>query len=682
MVSRVVFKQGVLDVFRSVLHWTSAETAPQVSLSNTLAPPITLIQSSVILPPLPKPDTPSTNQAASPVTLAQRQAPLHPSATPTEAATQAQHDTYPEQQGQLPYHAALSAGKRRHTTPVAGLNRPVVPASHQRPQPGLPVTPPGQPSTVAAGAPALDQQPQPLATAQHVGTPSQPQASAAARRWPWQRPDASSSPQSPPAEISNAATQVSPPAPQHVPITQPQPQTPPADQTVANSSGRAATSAVVVEARPSRWLPPVGVRWQGAKQKLPPKALVRIQVQGSVHSMPVRAQLHVMGQTWCRARLLPSGLQQHWLLNPDAVLEQQPAQSSWRQFFVHRLPWLQPNPIQRQHARPVMLLFQAEVPVTLLQGIADDIAQQHAHQQEQSRDREQKQPRPQASQAPEGQVEQPAMLLRLQTDFQTREQAVQVQLPVVWLVGTDSSASQAVWQMLTATGQASNCQQSDAHSSSSGNGKAGSTWQAAQSRFRQALSMVQRQAAPGQLQQPQPQLETAVLSGVHYAHIQAASMQATDVLSCLLLLLSQSTRDSNVGGTMQPVGGPLQRLPARLRAVYHRQELQHLKSQLQDLGPPSGVLLAHGGAVDIRLSHAVTLLMKQARVMGIMRLGICKGRHVGSEGLFSIPSKEWVELPCNSGGAHPGMHVMKLLQNLRASLTAVISGLDTTPSKL
>lgn len=674
----------VLPFFRSVFDWTSSETAPQVSLSTTLAPPITLIQSSVILPPLPQPDTSSTNQAARPVGPAQRrQTLLRHSATPTEAVTMAPHATDSKQQQQVPIYPALPAGnlRRATATPVAGPDRPEVPVSHQRPQPGPAATQLGQPGTDEAGEVAHNQQPQPSADGHHISAPSQAQAVAATRRWPWQRPVASSL-QSLPVDTSEAGMQGPAQVAQHELSGH---ATPPADQTAVSSSGRAAFGAVV-EARPNRWLPPVGVRWQGGKQKQPPKALIRIQVQGSAHSMPVRAQLHVMGRTWCRARLLTSGLQQHRLPSPDAVLAQQPTNTSWRQYFVHRLPWLQAHPLERQHARPAMLLFQAEVPVTLLQAIADDTAQQHSHQQQQSQGHEQKQPCSQALQMPQGQLEtpagQPAMLLRLQTDFQTKEQAVHVQLPVVWLVGTDSSASQAVWRLLTATGQTPNSHLTDIHSSPPGDGKAGSAWQSAQHRFLKAVSMVRRQAAPGQLQQPQPQLETAVLNGVHYAHIQAARMQSTDVLSCLLLLLFRFDRDSSVDGTLQPLGGPLQRLPARLRAVYHRQELQHLQSQLQDLRSPVGVLLAHGGAVDLQLSHAVTLVMKQARVMGIMSLGISRGHHVGSEGLFHIPSHDWVDVPHNSSNAHSGMHAMKLQQRLRASLTAVVSGLSTTSSKL
>lgn len=675
------YRGRAIAICRSVIDWTSTETAPQVSLSTTLAPPITLIQSSVILPPLPQPDTSSTKQAARPVGPAQRQTLLHHSATPTEAATPAPHATDSKQQQQVPSYTALPAGNLRGATPVAGPNRPEVPVSHQRLQPGSAATQLGQPSTVEAGAVAQNQQPQPSADGHYVNATSQAQAVAASKRWPWQRPVASSL-HSPPVDLLEAGMQGSARVAQRELRTE---ATPPADKTAVSSSGRIAFGAVA-EGRPNRWLPPVVVRWQGGRQKQPPKGLIRIQVQGSTHSMPVRAQLHVMGRTWCRAWLLPSSLQQHRLPSPDAILAQQPTNTSWRHFFVHRLPWLQTHPLKRQHARPAMLFFQAEVPVTLLQAIADDTAQQHAHQQQQSQGHEQKQPHSQALQAPQGQLEtpagQPAMLLRLQTDFQTREQAVCVQLPVVWLIGTDTSASQAVWRLLTATGQTSNSHSTDVHSSPPGDGKAGSTWQLAQHRFKQAVSMVRRQAVPGLLQQPQPQLETSVLNGVHYAHIQAARMQLTDVLSCLLLLLSRFDKDSIVEGTLQPLGGPLQRLPARLRAVYHRQELQHLQSQLQDLRPPVGVLLAHGGAVDLQLSQAVTLVMKQARVMGIMRLGISRQHHIGSEGMFNIPANDWVEVLHNSSNAHSGMHAMKLQQRLRASLTAVLSGLSTISSKL
>ena len=677
-------------MFRSVFHWASADTPPQISLSTTLAPPITLIHSSVIIPPVPIPSILSTNQAeqssqtTNQASLAKQQAPLPHAPIPSKAATLAQVARDPSQQRQLPHGPVLAA--RKYAEPMPGMAKPADPVSHERVMPSLAHMHSGQPSTIQSEPYTQDQQTQ-SDYAQLIPASVPSQAVASPKRWRWQRSSTGRQQAAAQGTGSTAGMhgfaqaflgQV--PGPEVTP--QAQHQAPAIDQTAPTS-----VDGGVTEARQSRWLPPVGVRWQGGKQRPPPKALVRICVQGSVHSMPVRAHLQVMGQTWCKARLLPSGTLQHRGPSPGAPMDHLSGETSWRQSLMQRLPWLRLQPVERQHAQQGMLFFQAEVPVALLHAIVVGTTQQLRDQQQQSWD--EKHPSSQALQAPlqreiELPKEQPAMLLRLQTDFQTREQAVQVQLPSIWILGTDPPASQAVWQMLAAAPQTSN-QGSAAHSNLPGDSKAGSAWQSAQQKFRRALSMVRRQEAPGQLQQPQPQLETAVMSGVRYAHIQATRMQAVDMLSCLLMLLTQFTRDSVATGPVQ-LEGSMQRLPARLRAVYHRQELQNLQSRLLDLGPPSGVLLAHvhGGLVELKLSHAIGLLMKQANVMGIMRLGVTssKGAHTGPEGLFSIPPDDWVELPHQTGSAQAETHVVGLQQRLHTSLTAVVSGLSTNLSKL
>ena len=675
-------------LFRSILDWASADTASQISLSTTLAPPITLIHSCVTIPPLPVSDVLSTKradqhpQATDPAVVARQQASLQQSPTPRDHATQTQVTGDPGQQQHLPYNpgqAIQAAGKPKHAEPVTGMAKSAAPVGQQRRRPGSVQTQYGQLSMFQPEPHTQDQQ-------THIGAAQDKpvQAAASPKRRCWQLSSTSS--QQPPAQGTGSAAGMQgaaqgsvkqPPQPEANPQTQHQAAS--VDQT---SPSRSAVGGVT-EARPSRWLAPVGVRWQGGKQKPPLKALIRICVQGSVHSMPVKAQLHVMGHTWCKARLLPSDMLQHRMPIPDAPVQHQSGNTSWRQLLMHSMPWLWPQPVERQHAQQGTLFFQSGVPVALLHAMVNDAAQQIEDQQRENLD--QKDSSSQVLQATkkeqgEAPAEHPAMLLRLQTDFQTREQAVQVQLPVVWLFGTDPPASQAVWQMLAAASKASS-QGSVAHSSLPSDVKAGSAWQSAQQKFKRAISMVRCQEAPGQLQQPQ--LETAIMSGVRYAHIQATRMQSVDVLSCLLMLLAQFTRDGVGAGPMQ-LEGSLQRLPARLRAAYHRQELQHLQSQLQDLGPPNGVLLAHGGSVELKLSHAMGLLMKQARAMDILRFGVTlsRGAHVGSEGLLNIPSDDWIKIPHQSDSSRAEMHIVRLQQKLQTSLTAVVSGLSTTLSRL
>ena len=557
--------------------------------------------------------------------------------------TQLQPSVHHHQQQSQPKEAEEQQHEAQQPGAAKGFVKPAMSISRQAGQMKS-----GQPTSAEAEAGRQDQEPEAAAV--------QPQPADSPKRWRWQRSKSSS--QGPSSEDSSAAGR----------------------QDSAQPSQAEEQVSSVDQPAVSRWLPPIGGRWPG-KQKPPPKVLIQIRVQGSVHGMPVKAQLHVMGQLWCRARLLPSALQPHRLHDQDAPVSVQPENISWRQVLASRLPWLQSQSVQQQPTRKDVMLLQAEVPVSLLQAIVDMAEQQQKKDHRPPALPEQHQVQSSAvtgTQQPSGSsAEAPTMLLQLQTDFQTREQAVQVQLPVVWLLGTDPTASQAVWQMLTSAKLEAHRQELAEQSSSAS--EAGTAWESAQHRVRQVLNKLQRQKLPQQ--QQQPQLATAVMSGVCYVHIQATRIRPVDMLACLLLLLVQFARGSTTVGPFQQLEASVQSLPARLRAAYHRHELQQLQTHLQSLGAPSGVLLVYDQSADV-LGHAVKLITKQASNMGIMRMGISWGSQIGSEGLLSIPLDDWVVLSKPKADAHASISTLRLQQRLQAALSAVVSGLHKSRSKL
>jgi len=444
-----------------------------------------------------------------------------------------------------------------------------------------------------------------------------------------------------------------------------------------------------LDPKPGRWLLPVGVRWQG-KQRHIPRLSVLIRVQGSVHSMPAQAKLHVLGHHWCKAQLI-SHTAQHSIRQPPMVLLQQlPKQlqpQSWRQKLLRTLPWLQPQDAlhQAQAHQADVIFIQAEVPVTLLQTVVQDTELQQRLLQQPAR-QQQAPPRGEVARQDlpimqqQQQQQPPAMLLRIETDFVCKEQAVYIQLPVVWVLGDDTRASQAIWQLLTAK------QQSGAHAQQQGGDrlmesdpkKPDSRWQAAQSWLRSALTTTWRQRDPAE-QQPRPQLVTAVMSGIQYALIRPTSMRYIELLSCVLLTLSRLAGDQHDMLSLQQAEASLQNLPSRIRAAYHMQQLQQ---QLQELGSPSGVMMLRTGPIDMRSEAALSLIAKQASRMNFMRMGVSTNGHMASEGLYGISADDWIRLPVGADADYGEQHLHRLHQKLRGSLAAILQSLRKKQSRL
>ena len=634
------------------------ESATQISLSTTLSPPVTLLHATVIVPPLPLLPTNSS--------------------TSTEAPTQPASQAVSKRQSvQLLIQSdqPLQAIKQQPST-----------SSSQQHQGGLPQQGEDQ-QLVDQNVEQLQQQRQPAASAKR----KLPRLGSGTMQLD---PDTTPQQQDAPRQ---ATKQKSPNR---------QSQREQYLQSVDRSKGSSgAKPDPNLDPKPGRWLPPVGVRWQGKPRPIP-KLSVLIRVQGSVHSMPAQAKLHVLGHHWCKAQLI-SHSAQHSIRQLPMVLSQQLHKQlqpqSWRQKLLRTLPWLQPQAAdhQAQAPQPDVILIQAEVPVTLLQTVVQDTELQQqvlqglaGQQQAPSRDEAAKQDLPIMQQQ---QQQPPAMLLRIETDFVCREQAVHIQLPVVWLLGDDTRASQTIWHLLTSAKQQPGAcaQQQEADRSMEPDvKKADSRWQVAQTRLRSALSTSWRQRGPAE-QQPRPQLVMAVMSGIQYALIRPTSMRYVDLLSGVLLVLSRLAGDQTAMLSVQQAEASLQTLPSRIRAAYHMQQLQQLQQQLQELGSPSGVIMLHSGSVDMRSESALNLIARQASRMNILRMGVstrehmastCEHmastrEHMASEGLYGISANDWIRLPVGVGVDY-SEHLPRLHQKLRGSLAAFLQSLGRKQSKL
>ena len=624
---------------RSVFQWEPVESATQISLSTTLSPPVTLLHATVIIPPLPL--------------LPMNSSP--PAEAPTQPASQAVSDRQSVQllvQSDQPLQdvkqqpSASSNQQRQGRSPQQDENQQLVDQSVEQ----------------------LQQQRQPAASTKRklpmlgsgtvqLDSDAAPQAQEAPRR---------------------AAKHKSPNRQR-----QREQQLQSVDRPKGSSGAKPDPN---FDPKPG-WLPPVGVRWQGKPRHIPRLSVI-IRVQGSVHSMPAQAKLHVLGHHWCKAQLI-SHTAHHSIRQLPMVLSQplpkQLQSQSWRQKLLRTLPWLQPQDAhhQAQAPQPDIILIQAELPVTLLQTVVQDAELQQQLLQRPARE-QQAPPRDEAAKQDlpimQQQQQPPAMLLRIETDFVCKEQAVHVQLPVVWVLGDDTRASQAIWQLLTSAKQqpGAHAQQQAGDILLEADGKQpDSRWQAAQTRLRSALTTSWRQRSPAE-QQLRPQLMTAVISGIQYALIRPTSMRYVDLLSCVLLTLSRLAGDEHAMLSLQQAEVSLQNLQSRIRAAYHMQQLQQLQQQLQELGSPSGVIMLHTGSTDTQSEGALSLIAKQASRMNIMRMGVSTSEQMA---LYGISADDWIRLPV---GAHADYseHLQRLHQKLRSSLAAILQSFQRKQSRL
>ncbi len=236
-----------LSSCRSVFHWEPVESATQISLSTSLSPPVTLLHATVIIPPLPLLATNSST----------------PAEAPTQPASQAVSDRQSVQllvQSDQPLQAA---GKQQPSTSSSQQHQGRSPQQEENQQ------------LVDQNVEQLQQQHQPAASAKRKlprlgsGTVQEAPRQTAKHKSPNRQRQREQQLQS---------------------VDRPK-----------GSSG--AKPDPNLDPKPGRWLPPVGVRWQGKPRPIP-KLSVLIRVQGSVHSMPAQAKLHVMGHHWCKAQLI------------------------------------------------------------------------------------------------------------------------------------------------------------------------------------------------------------------------------------------------------------------------------------------------------------------------------------------------------------------------------------------
>ena len=255
---------------------------------------------------------------------------------------------------------------------------------------------------------------------------------------------------------------------------------------------------------------------------------------------------------------------------------------------------------------------------------------------------------------------------------------------MVWVLGDDILASQAIWQLLTSAIQqpGADAVQQDKHSQAeSASCKFGSNWQAARSRLTSAMTSFRQRGESAE--QPQPQFVTVVTAGICYALIRPTTIPHGALLSCVLLVLSRFAGFQHATSSVQQVEASLQNLPSRLRAVYHRQQLQQLQLQLQEFGPPSGVVILRTGNCETKaVEHTLSLIAQQASQMNIMQSGISMGSLPASEGFCGISADDWMTWPKGGNADCHDEHLYWVRNRLRGSLMAALQSYRMQSPKL
>ena len=89
----------------------------------------------------------------------------------------------------------------------------------------------------------------------------------------------------------------------------------------------------------------------------------------------------------------------------------------------------------------------------------------------------------------------------------------------------------------------------------------------------------------------------------------------------------------------------MQTLPARLRAAFHRQQLQAVQQSLQQFGLPNGVILVHDEALDQNVDQVLTMIARQARQLQLVKMGIATSVVKVPKELYGLPDGSWIMLP-------------------------------------
>lgn len=398
-------------------------------------------------------------------------------------------------------------------------------------------------------------------------------------------------------------------------------------QANTQQQGSAATPA-----QPGRWLSPASFGWPAQRSSKDSATLrVQIKLHGSAHGMPVTGQLQLLGQGWCKAKLISSSGSNSTpgsLTTPSNSISAAATQSEsltghvWR-----RLIWKSADQSQADDKpRPDVMLWEAEVPITVLQKLVDRLEEHRAESAGNvaTSGQQLQVGCPRAEQKPE------LMQLRLQTDFVTKQHAVQAHLPVVWVLGPEPAHCQSVWRGLTRLGEPGSAELKDEAST---NRELDWLSQPFSQRLKQRLGKLKLSGRDTAAQQASMPSVCAVRAGVQYVRVNSAGAPFLDVLYCvhftMLQMLQQSTQQQFAS------------LAARVRAVYHRHQLQQLQDSLQQTGVPSAIIFVVGSLVDDKVAAGLNSFAKEAS-KHLAVLGVADGE---TKSLHSTAIEQWVTLP-------------------------------------
>lgn len=582
---------GLPSACRSAVHWDVASQTSEVTLSQDLAPPLTVFQASVTIPPLPYPASAST-LAPQP-----QQVPLMPDGTPQGMHS---HQEMPSQ-----------------TEPKQGLKSRLLPWAPKLQQP------------------QSQQKQRQAASTEHSGRDGLMQTGSAQQH-------AASDPHSTDQGQKADTMQGSQPRRQQQ------------DKTWAGSTKAAEQSG--------RWFAPPSMRWP-VQSKQTAKLRLHIKVLGSAHGMPIIGQLQVLGLLWCKAKLVRDSSTTDSARSPSESISAAAAQvGSFASRLYPRFLWKNAEQPQSSAVRPDAMLVEADVPVHVLQMLVSRLEEQHTVNADSDGGGEQP-----AQAHSEGQQAQ-LLSLRLQTDFVTLQHPVQASLPVVWVLGPDAARCQAIWRTLTRV-EDSVEQGLKLKSGNNASEELGDVSQPFSQRLKQRLGhlkLLGRDSA-GQ-QSPMPTV-CACRAGVQYVNVSLADVPFPALLSCVSFVMLQMFQQ----GAQQKFVS----LASRMRAVYHRQQLQQLQQSLHHQGLLTAVVLAIDSTFDDKAAGELHEFVQQMLQNKVAVVGVANGLADETDSLSSIGVQQWVTLPAgveamlndHDVGLRQRLHAAMYLQ-MRSPLTA------------
>ena len=426
----------------------------------------------------------------------------------------------------------------------------------------------------------------------------------------------------------------------------PQPHGQQQDKTWAGSTKAAEQSG--------RWFAPPSMRWP-VQSKQTAKLRLQIKVPGSAHGMPIIGQLQVLGLLWCKAKLVRDSSATDGARSPNDSSAAAAQVGSFASRLYPRFLWKNAEQLQSSAVRPDAMLFEADVPVHVFQTLVSRLEEQHANAAINADPDGGGEQQAQAHNA--GQQAQ-SLSLRLQSDFVTLQHQVQASLPVVWVIGQDAARCQAVWRTLTrdedSAEQGLGLKAGNHASEELGDGS-----QPFSQRLKQRLGHLKLLGSGSAGQQSLMPIVCACRAGVQYVNVSLADVPFPALLSCVSFVMLQMFQQ----GAQQKFVS----LSSRMRAVYHRQQLQQLQQSLHHVGLPTAVVLAIGSTFDDKARGELREFVQQMLQSKLAVIGVATGLADDTDSLSSIGVQQWVTLPAGSEGLLND-HVVGLRQRLHAAM--------------